>query len=1052
MRNACWMVVGVVLCGSLSCLGLASAEYSWQQPHAKVIETGDLQWQPEPFVFETGESVRYIDYENGDDGNDGKRKRTPWKHHPWDENATGRAAACKGIHTCVFKRGVVYRGTLVAADSGKPDDPIRLTSDPAWGEGEAAFYGSVRVEGGWKRCRAADAPDRLPEREKVWYADIGTDFVPRGLWELDGNGATRIHVAREPDWEIINPDDVMAGWPYWDEVIRDGGWKVDEDFLTNPDPDYYVGAAQWGEYGGNMGTLHKMAVVEEYDPDRHAVRPAGGNRGNRYYLENLPQFLDEPGEYYYAETGPHAGRLYLRLPEDRNPNHAVLEAARRHFLIRVRHHDHIRITGLRFSFLNTPDKVGWPTVVNGATAIRIVGDCRDIEVGNCRFLHLPNAVMGFARHNAELESELIQVPPGEPSMPDVMEEIVIRDNEIAHMEQGAIRFADGQCQMGLFGPPTMGDLKSLSVLRNRLHRIGFRPALASWTPLAAIHVVNGLLVEIAGNDLDRCWGSGIYVFGGKKYSDLRDRPLIRILIHHNRVNTSLLVSNDWGGIETWQGGPIYIYNNISANPVGPKHSTYLRDPDSNYTANAHAYYLDGAYKQYLFNNIAWGKQGERAYFPRNHSAFMQVLGYMNHWFNNTAYNFLRGTMHGCPTRSIYLGNVFAEMHGGFLNQHGYGEVPTLAYGNNIFYGKPETFGRIEGASGDTLEEFRREFAKHKPRLSQTGWMAEEMPLVDPAHHDFRLRPNSAADGRGAKAFVPWALYGVVGEWHFYRYPADPSVVVGENFYMTDEYVHRKMYYDIPRNDLTAHGVQADHYTAGPLEDWTDGALRFDGKSTYCTLTNERVRSDFQYTFDRPGGVLDARPGTYTYPGWKRKTVDMDQNSFLIEVHFRTEPGHTGGTLVSKMARAGYVLDIDGEGRARLRLRHAGKDVASRATTAPVNDGQWHHLVAEVDRAIHAAHLRLYLDGEGAAGELSGEMLSKNASLSNDADFLVGRGPEGDYFAGAIDFLRVSRGSLADAQTTIEELYEWQFNGPFLRDFCGNEPVGRRDAGALERTR
>ncbi|MBT7165538.1 MAG: hypothetical protein HN904_22365, partial [Victivallales bacterium] len=52
--------------------------------------------------------------------------------------------------------------------------------------------------------------------------------------------------------------------------------------------------------------------------------------------------------------------------------------------------------------------------------------------------------------------------------------------------------------------------------------------------------------------------------------------------------------------------------------------------------------------------------------------------------------------------------------------------------------------------------------------------------------------------------------------------------------------------------------------------------------------------------------------------------------------------------------------------------------------------------------------------------------------------------------GQLDFLRVSRGTLADAETTIEELYEWEFNGPFLRDFSGRAPTGKgRDAGAIE---
>ena len=52
--------------------------------------------------------------------------------------------------------------------------------------------------------------------------------------------------------------------------------------------------------------------------------------------------------------------------------------------------------------------------------------------------------------------------------------------------------------------------------------------------------------------------------------------------------------------------------------------------------------------------------------------------------------------------------------------------------------------------------------------------------------------------------------------------------------------------------------------------------------------------------------------------------------------------------------------------------------------------------------------------------------------------------------GAIDFLRICRGTLADASTTIEELYAWQFDGPSLRDFTGRKPAdGKRDAGAIE---
>ena len=41
-----------------------------------------------------------------------------------------------------------------------------------------------------------------------------------------------------------------------------------------------------------------------------------------------------------------------------------------------------------------------------------------------------------------------------------------------------------------------------------------------------------------------------------------ESPLTRILVHHNKVTNPLLNTNDWGGIETWQGGTFYVYNNV----------------------------------------------------------------------------------------------------------------------------------------------------------------------------------------------------------------------------------------------------------------------------------------------------------------------------------------------------------------------------------------------------------------------------------------------------------------------------------------------------------
>jgi hypothetical protein len=44
-----------------------------------------------------------------------------------------------------------------------------------------------------------------------------------------------------------------------------------------------------------------------------------------------------------------------------------------------------------------------------------------------------------------------------------------------------------------------------------------------------------------------------------------------------------------------------------------------------------------------------------------------------------------------------------------------------------------------------------------------------------------------------------------------------------------------------------------------------------------------------------------------------------------------------------------------------------------------------------------------------------------------------------------------RSTLAESKTSIEELYAWEFDGPFLRDFTGNVPADcKRDAGTIGR--
>ncbi|MBN1337726.1 MAG: hypothetical protein JXA03_00305, partial [Bacteroidales bacterium] len=289
-------------------LRVKAQDYHWQNSYSKVFATGDLQWQPEPFEYLAGkgEEVRYIDYENGSDANDGLTKDTPWKHHPWDTRASGNAAEASGILSCVFKRGVTYRlhpedgeGLLVADASGRENSPIRLTSDPAWGKGEAVIAGSRLIETTWHKASRDEVPARM-NPDHVWYTDIEMPSAPQSelppsvrenflewrfggprmaeiiLFEVTPGGEIHdLHIASDVGWHVSNPNFIMHHWNQWDgeKNINKEGEKEDlhgyDDALVGHESDYFDGGTLWSQYGGLMGTPTPHVLQPgDYDPEK----------------------------------------------------------------------------------------------------------------------------------------------------------------------------------------------------------------------------------------------------------------------------------------------------------------------------------------------------------------------------------------------------------------------------------------------------------------------------------------------------------------------------------------------------------------------------------------------------------------------------------------------------------------------------------------------------------------------------------------------------------------------------------------------------------------
>lgn len=1052
--------------------------FSWETPQARALPTGDLVWAPAPYRFVAGASVRYIDHEAGDDARSGLSRDQAWRHHPWDVRAAANAAACTGVHAYVFKRGVSYRGALVAKESGRSGEPIRLTSDPSWGEGEAAFLGSEKLAGGW--TRGASHPD-IPAsvRERVWYRDL--DFAPRTLWLLRGGAIVRLPLARMPNWTITDPEDIKSGWWSWDypgkkyfdvfmknEQGKELVLGIDTKHLTGP-RELYVGAIVWSEFGWVDGTPYP-SYVQGFDAAQKGIGFEGylGSarsrkiaRHHRYYLEDKPHYLDDPkGEFWFEKKG-RGGRLYVLPPDDLDPNTAVFEAGRETTLLHMADREHIAVSGLAFRFTN----VAWnltelPWAEKFAlkehvfpACIRVWGGGTDIAVSHCSFAHVNAAVLMKA------------VAPHRH-----LDRVSVTDCDIRDTDHGGITIQEG-IQWGHALPDDGGHLHDASILRNRIVRAGQRaPRIGSSN---AIDVAGGRLVEIAGNIIDMPWHAGVNVHGAKISGNTRDVPLVRLLIHQNRVVDGIRTGDDCGNIETWQGGPAYVYNNVSGNPGGLRNPSWMDGKDNpNKPGSARfgmAYYLDGAFKNYYFNNIGYGLTKDPWSREGATTMFQEIISYQNTFFNNTAYQFVKGTRRQAPHAGSnkYLGNIWDGIGDWVFwhttpaksqaagNEADAGKkrdryaLETNAFAGNIFHDITGKYGSFKptGQWHETFEDCRQALRETGAIASELGIVATKPPLRDPARRDFRPADDSAAIDRGAKVFVPWGLYATVAEWHFYPAGNDPTRILDEHWYMTPYYTNRDDYFTKPRFPLKAVNVVAADYVAGPLENWTRGALALNGRDHYAVCENRALTEPFDMTvhfkWDR-----QRAPETRTIAGPSFKSPQVYDGNFLIEAVFRAESGGPRGVLVEKrFGGSGYALEVEDAGTLLFSIGGCpGGKRASLRSRAALADGRWHHVIAECDRTS-GGRLVFYVDGKR---EAEGAGLDSSTSLENIADLYVGGTPEGRCLRGALEFLRISLGTLADARTDIEELYAWQFDGPFLRDFTGRAPTGQRDAGALEK--
>ncbi len=815
----------------------------------------------------------------------------------------------------------------------------------------------------------------------------------------------------------------------------------DSELLEGRLEDAFKGAVFWAELQKMPNP--KVGRVVGYEADSGTLRVLMGYgfggapwTFNRYFLEGLPMFLDEPGEYVFVDAGPMARRLFLRLPDDSDPNNTQVIAAAHTAIIDIGDQNNITLSNLLFTHGNTVDA----TTDEGRR-------------GGVRYaaLLIHGNVRGICLQNSVLRDTAAGVVARPDTKGDLMTDLQVVRNTFINIDGSAVAMTMGRFNWALRNLGAR--LEKVDVIKNDIRNVGMR-SIGHWgagTQGHAVDIEGGEVVELAFNTVSRSGGAGLRVYGGTPQAISKtENPLLRVRIHHNVVTDSLLALQDYGGIAAWFAGPTYIYNNVSGNPVGYKHRNYRISTKKNWYRTSSfgvGIYLDAQYKGYVFNNIIWGKNNnvnDRIY---NSTGINEAAGFLHTVFHNTIYKFGVDLHKGMfqHERGAYLANLMLDTGLSHIEQEPtpqYIEYDTLAYANNIFHGTTHHFGKLAAQELDTLEAWQNHLKGMNAMLPDTGRLSSGDLVRNASAHDFTPTTNSDAIDGGVKVFVPWSLYGVAGEWHFLHHPAAPSVIVGEHLFITDEWLSREMAADIPRHDLNCVNVGSTDFRAGLLEDWIPGALRFNGQDQFCSITNTELRADYDW---QERGNKSTRSGTY--PGNKRRGMDMDTNDFIIEMVLRISQEQAPPMpVLNKMDNLGYAVRISSQGRVEVRLTSTNNSIV-RTSILSIADGAWHHVLIEVDRKGNEV-LRIYIDGVPSQDN-NPVLLPASASLSNTADFLVGKDSL-NFFSGDMDFLRVARGTLKSARTTIDELYAWEFDGPFLRDFNDQPPVGNgRDVGAIE---
>ncbi len=571
----------------------------------------------------------WVDAKAGKDTNSGTSATSPFR-------TIQAAARLAGPGTTVHILPGVYRESVVPAYDGSAAAPVVYTAQN--GPGTVIVRGSAPTSSlVWTRLTSNTIG--LPagvNPASIYYASLlpwGLTQAPRYIVQLDSSGTivARFMPAREPDWQVklwwkpsqfwwmANGGSAVAGcnpitnadhqcdlpWRSYtqltDTANDSGPAGVEPGNLTTLGN--LTGAtlvaldAQHGHYlyRGTI-TSHDVAagrviVNAKFDNDG----TPGIGWGTKYYVENHPALLDQPGEWWFDSK---SGRLYLWAPNSANPGQLNLEISRRNTGFDLTKRSYITLNGLTVELFN-----GSAYQIRNANYMsKAFGDV----IQNCTLRYANRGVV------------LYQYVNGSTPANYAIDGFTLRNSEIAYMDTSAIDSSfwwPGAPSPAQF---THSGVRRVVIAGNRLHDLGFN----SDDRLAVgVRIQFPDKLRFTGNAISRTAHAGAHflfslIASTRQYGfSPQEIKLGDILVYGNIFDQTCVLASDCGALKfagsqrpyTHVFRNVLIMANIFRNSVGWSYVSALRQKTS--VGDANGFYLDHASGVYAYRNIAYNNTG-----------------------------------------------------------------------------------------------------------------------------------------------------------------------------------------------------------------------------------------------------------------------------------------------------------------------------------------------------------------------------------------------------------------------------------------------------------